>query len=264
MFRQRLITALILIPLVLLAIEYASGWILTSILGIAVALAVFEWLSLIPVTQKLNQILLGIALVGCIAFSWFYFSMTLSIGLILWFLMTLAIITYPTSERMWGHPFWVALCCLIFLSVFFISMVHLYLIPRGKDLFIYALFLVWAADSGAYIVGKLWGKHRLIPKVSPGKTIEGAVGGLVTVWLVAGLGYFWFKPSSIGFWLGVASLVWLQAMVGDLFFSMLKRRVHLKDTGHLIPGHGGILDRLDSLIAVAPVFYVSLLWVQFL
>jgi phosphatidate cytidylyltransferase len=111
---------------------------------------------------------------------------------------------------------------------------------------------------GAYLVGKKWGKHKLIPQVSPGKSWEGALGGFILSMLIGALGYSYFHPVDMMAWFILAALTVTASMFGDLFISILKRRSHLKDTGALIPGHGGILDRLDSLLAGLPLFYFGI------
>lgn len=139
-------------------------------------------------------------------------------------------------------------------------------VAPGGVLLILPLVLTWASDIGAYFVGRALGKRKLIPSVSPGKTVAGAVGGLVASMLVA-----WLYARSVlvpvanlGFspWgaLGFGALISIAAQVGDLFESLLKREARVKDSSHIIPGHGGILDRFDSLIFVLPVAYVLLGW----
>ena len=136
-----------------------------------------------------------------------------------------------------------------------ITLVAIYQQAQGKQLVVYLLFLVWAADTGAYLAGKRWGRHKLIPAVSPGKTIEGTLGGMLLALLVAYLGTYYFNPHSAVIWYAIAGGIALISIVGDLFISMLKRRSKLKDTGSIFPGHGGVLDRIDSLIAAMPLFY---------
>ena len=135
-------------------------------------------------------------------------------------------------------------------------MMALYLMPQGKVLIVYVLLLVWSTDIGAYFAGKLYGKHKLIASVSPGKTIEGSLGGLVLAMLVSWLGYAYLAPDKMPEWFLMSFVTVLMAMLGDLSISMLKRRCAVKDTGAIFPGHGGALDRLDSLIAALPVFFV--------
>ncbi|MFC6996723.1 phosphatidate cytidylyltransferase [Rufibacter roseus] len=120
------------------------------------------------------------------------------------------------------------------------------------------MFLIWSSDSGAYAAGKSFGKHKLFPRISPGKTWEGWAGGLVLAVVVAwGLSFF-FQDLSLELWLGMAVLIGIFGVLGDLVESMLKRSLGVKDSGTLIPGHGGILDRFDSLIMVIP-FLVAFL-----
>jgi len=262
MFKQRLLTALILIPLVLLAIAKASGWVLGLLMSAALSIAAYEWLALIPLKKSYQRVLFFIALAFSTLFCWLMFHPWLWLGLILWVLLALCILTYPNSERFWGNKLVVSLLCLVLLPLVFVSISALYMQPSGQSLVIYLLFLVWAADTGGYLVGKRWGNHRLIPKVSPGKTYEGALGGFLLTMIVATVGYFWFSFYSIFSWFGLSCLVTIFAMLGDLNISMLKRRSNLKDTGTLIPGHGGVLDRLDSLIAAAPIFYAGFIYIK--
>jgi len=139
-------------------------------------------------------------------------------------------------------------------------------VPPGGVLLIFPMVVTWASDIGAYFVGRALGKRKLIPSVSPGKTVAGAVGGLVASMLVA-----WayargvlVPVANLGFtpWGAVVfgALVSVAAQVGDLFESLLKREARVKDSSHIIPGHGGILDRFDSLIFVLPLSYLLLGW----
>jgi len=124
------------------------------------------------------------------------------------------------------------------------------------------LLLVLGADSGAYMFGKMFGKHKLAPKVSPGKTWEGFLGGLVTSALIAVL-FATLAPLTVstGTLVICAIIATLASVLGDLTESMFKREAGIKDSGNLIPGHGGILDRIDSLTAAVPVFACLLLLV---
>jgi CDP-diglyceride synthetase len=258
MFKKRLLTALILIPLVLLTIQHAKGWVLGSLMAMVLSLLAYEWLALIPLKKTSERILFFIGLALSTVLCWFVFYPWLWTGLIVWSLLALSIVTYPCSERFWGNKLTVSFLCLFLLPLFCVSMSAIYTHESGQDLVIYLLFLVWAADTGGYLVGKQWGKHRLIVKVSPGKTYEGALGGLLFTMIIATMGYVWLPFQGALSWFGLACMVTIFSMLGDLNISMLKRRSNLKDTGTLIPGHGGVLDRLDSLIAAAPLFYAGL------
>ncbi|MHC2990155.1 phosphatidate cytidylyltransferase [Pontibacter sp. HJ8] len=120
------------------------------------------------------------------------------------------------------------------------------------------LLLIWSADTGAYIAGKNFGKHKIMERVSPGKTWEGWVGGTVLALLVGGVLALFFEDLELYQWLGVALIVSVFGVLGDLVESLLKRSLNVKDSGTLLPGHGGILDRFDSLIMVIP-FIVAFL-----
>ena len=120
----------------------------------------------------------------------------------------------------------------------------------------YLFALVWVADSGAYFSGKAFGKHKLIPDVSPNKTIEGLVGGLaLTVIVIAAVAYYRHLMGwhLVGFVM-LSMVTVLASVLGDLFESLLKRQANIKDSGNLLPGHGGVLDRIDSILAAAPIF----------
>jgi phosphatidate cytidylyltransferase len=129
--------------------------------------------------------------------------------------------------------------------------------PRGTWLVIWVVCIVAAADTGAYFTGKAWGRHKLAPLLSPGKTREGFAGGLCAAALVAG-GGAWLLNLSPGRFLLAGPLIAAVSVVGDLTVSAFKRNAGLKDTGWILPGHGGVLDRIDSLVAAAPLFVLVL------
>ena len=168
-------------------------------------------------------------------------------------------------------------------GVFYVGwlMLHLLLLrelPRqvalpesaGSHFLLYAFLLAWASDTGAYFVGLAWGKHRLAPRISPKKSVEGSIGGLLAAVGGAYLGRAWFVRDEFGHpYLGVgqtlalALLAGVAAQLGDLVESLLKRDARIKDTSNAIPGHGGVLDRFDSLLFCGPVLYYFLTFVVF-
>ncbi len=258
MFKARLLTSLVLVPLVLCLIYYANLWVLMAVILLLVVLGGWEWLQLVPVKRLVTKFIFILVLLLLVYASVHWLNEWLMGGLVAWGMILLAVLTYPASETLWGYRFIVMGACLLLLPLFASSIAAIYQHEQGKDFIVYVLCLVWSADTGAYLAGKCWGRHKLIPLVSPGKTVEGALGGFFLVMGVATIGYLYFKPESIGFWYAIAVGTALISMLGDLFISMLKRRSKLKDTGHIFPGHGGVLDRLDSLIAAAPLFYCGL------
>jgi len=170
-----------------------------------------------------------------------------------------------------------------FFGVFYVAwlMLHLLLLrelPReiglpdgaGSAFLLYAFLLAWAGDTGAYFAGLAWGRHRLAPRVSPGKSVEGAVAGLLAVVGAAFLGRAWFVRDAYGLayltapqTLALGILAGVAAQLGDLVESLLKRDARIKDTSDAIPGHGGVLDRFDSLLFAGPVTYYFLTFVVF-
>lgn len=186
----------------------------------------------------------------------------LLISLIWWTVTLFLIIYYPYSAIFWKNSNKLKLIFgMLAIIPFFCGMLSLRQHHYTEDNFIgslwifYVILLVWSIDSGAYIFGYILGRHKLIPNVSPNKTWEGLIGGLFISMLFA---YLFNKYVSLNikyFTLIICSLItMLSSILGDLTESMLKREAGMKDSGNLIPGHGGILDRIDSLIAAIPIF----------
>lgn len=262
MFRQRLLTAMVLIPLVLAAIFYANYWVFMTVVLVLTTGCALEWLQLIPVrhtTMKVSVILALLA--ACYLIHWCLYYWLLA-GLAIWCSILIFVCQFPKLQGVWGHPWIVGFFCLSLLPLFAQSFMAIFLMAHGRELIVFLLLLVWSTDTGAYLAGKKWGRHKLIPGVSPGKTLEGVAGGIFLSMLVALGGFYYFRPESAQNWFVVAIIVILISLLGDLFISMLKRRSNVKDTGHILPGHGGILDRLDSLIAAAVFFYSGLLFLS--
>ena len=258
MFKQRFFTTLILVPIVLIFLFYAPAWVLAIVLLGIVTGAGAEWVRLIPLRSLEMQMGYLIILIALIFISSMVLPIWLTVGLFLWIFIFFAVLLYPASEKSWGTPLVVAGAGWILLPLLVNTIIAIFHQPAGTKLLLYVLCLVWAADMGAYCFGKMLGRHRLIPKVSPGKTIEGTLGGLFCAGIVALLGGLMLCPSSWTCWMTLALSTTLISILGDLFISMLKRRCALKDSGSLLPGHGGILDRIDSLIAAIPWFYAGL------
>lgn len=134
----------------------------------------------------------------------------------------------------------------------------------GRAFLLYAIGIVWAADIGAYFAGRAWGRHKLAPRVSAGKTREGLAGGVVAVVVYSLAGLWLFGVPYAGWlpWMAIAIVAGLLSVAGDLLESVLKREAGVKDSGRILPGHGGLLDRVDSLIAAAPVVVVGIAWAE--
>ena len=127
---------------------------------------------------------------------------------------------------------------------------------------IMAYFIIlWLSDTGAYLAGTLLGRHKLFPRISPNKTWEGSVGGLLLALLAGSLNYILFHHLQLGQWLCLAIIINVSGTLGDFTKSMLKRTAGVKDSGNILPGHGGILDRFDSLIGSAPFAFIYLYYI---
>lgn len=154
------------------------------------------------------------------------------------------------------------------LGVFYVSwfLGHLILLrnmARGEYLIFFVFLVTWSCDTGAYYTGKLLGRRPLAPQVSPNKTVEGAIGGMAGCLASAVLARWWFLPDlSLQDAVGLGLLLGILAQWGDLVESMFKRSAGVKDSGRLFPAHGGILDKVDSLIFTAPAFYYYMVWVK--
>ncbi len=136
---------------------------------------------------------------------------------------------------------------------------------QGELTVLMAVMVVWAADSFAYLAGRMVGRRRLAPEISPGKTVEGVVGGLAGALVVAGISAWavWsLDTRRMLFWLAAAGLASLASVIGDLTVSRLKRQAGVKDSGKCLPGHGGLLDRMDGLMAAMPLFGTIWWWLR--
>ncbi|ORU91228.1 MAG: phosphatidate cytidylyltransferase [Cycloclasticus sp. symbiont of Poecilosclerida sp. N] len=149
----------------------------------------------------------------------------------------------------------IVVVCLTFVALFQIRTSY----EQGVALLMYLLLLVWAADSGAYFAGHFFGKNKLSPVISPSKSIEGVIGGLLTCLVFAFAGGPFLIAEDRFLFIVLSLFVAFVSVYGDLFESLMKRRVNFKDSGSILPGHGGVLDRIDSLIAAAPVFLACLM-----
>lgn len=253
MLKQRILTAIFLIPLVLAALFYSSAAGFQLILGAILLLGAWEWTKLAGLTHMHWRIgyLLLLALL-------FYLSNTLPasifIGLgVIWWLLVLYFMLRHAHIRRHSKSL-IAAIGLFVLTACFVSLS--FLRDQGRSWVILLFLIVWLADIAAYFVGRGFGKHLLAPHISPKKTWEGFLGALLFV----------FISFLVGGWLFRLNLQWLIylpilgactvviSVIGDLFESYLKRQVNMKDSGSLLPGHGGLLDRIDSLIAAAPFF----------
>jgi phosphatidate cytidylyltransferase len=245
----RIVTAAVAIPLVIILTLFAPSWLFALVIGLVAALAVEEFLSLAEkqgIGRPGRWFLFPVAGVS-ISFLWGFGGVLIAIVAAAMLLMTAAIFagSLHTSLGRVGMGLGSIVYCPLTLG-------FTVLMPRERILLL--LVIIWVGDTAAYYGGRAMGRHLLAPKVSPKKTIEGAIAGLVGSVIAGVAGAIWLHvPVSGLIWISAATAI--AGQVGDLAESVLKRSAGVKDSSSIIPGHGGILDRLDSLFFAAPIFY---------
>jgi phosphatidate cytidylyltransferase len=269
MLKQRILTALALIPVVMWAILFAPSPVYQGLVLAVVVLAAIEWFALIKLQSRLiKAILVAIIPIAALLMSVNYEAMFI-LTMLLWIMISAFVIFYanrplPDSIQKWfQNPVFGMITAIVVLTLFLFAMVWLHNSAHGAELVIYVLVSVWLADTGGYFAGKRWGKHKLAVQISPNKTWEGVAGAvvLVSLWSIAAYFYAVNVNLSLLSWLGLSAIVVFASIVGDLFESLFKRAYQVKDSGNLLPGHGGMLDRVDSLLAAVPTFTACLYFV---
>ena len=266
MLKQRIITALVLLPIALGGFFLLDGGAFALFIAVVVTLGAWEWARLaglgaqpqrVAYAAGVAALLYGLHLLPALA------PLLLLAAVLWWGAATLLVLNYPDSSRYWGGLPGKLLIGLLILLPAWQGLVLLKQWPQANALIIAVMVLVWGADIGAYFSGKTFGKRKLAPKVSPGKSWEGLYGGLAAsllITLLVGLQQGW-SASGLLLAMSGAAVVVLISVVGDLTESMFKRQSGIKDSSNLLPGHGGVLDRIDSLTAAIPVF-ATLLWLS--
>lgn len=272
MLIPRLLTALVLIPLVVLCLFFLPLQYFVMVILVVLALSAWEWAQFLAISKLINKCLFTFSFTALSALIYYFsvntdmeimiFESILILSVVWWLVALLLVARYPKSAQYWQGSLPIKLSFSFFTLVpFFIGMIQLRQIGYGENTYmgafwlLYVLVLVWATDSGAYFAGRLWGRRKLAPSVSPGKTIEGLIGGLVVSIVICIIVYISHFFEVTFYNLIVSSiLAILVSVLGDLTESMFKRQANIKDSGHLIPGHGGVLDRIDSLTSAIPVF----------
>ena len=257
-----MLTAVPLLAGLLLLLFAAPVWLVIAASAVLIALGAWEWSAFVGWRSPWARggYVAGVALVMA-GGDWLVqagigLPVVLWIALLWWVAAFLWILRYPTPVP----PVIAAIAGLLVLVPAWLSMIALLKVPQhGPQLLLLALCIVFAADIGAYFVGHRFGRLKLAPRVSPGKTWEGLVGGLLFAGLVAAAGGA-VVGLPIAFMAPIGPGIAALSVVGDLTESMFKRSVGLKDSGQLIPGHGGVLDRLDSVAPALPVFALAMSW----
>lgn len=272
MLKQRIITGSLLALGAILLIVGAPSMVLVGVLGLATLIACWEWADLAGVDGAagrliycaVSAVLMAVLLYGASALGLHPQSglslSVLGVAVAWWLVALLCVVNFPASANWWGAvAVRAAIGWLVLLPAWF-AFLYLRAQLHGEWLILFMLALVAAADIGAYFSGTHFGRNKLAPAVSPGKSWEGFCGGVLSsVLLAIAVWYLAPQPLSLAVWLAVALATVLASILGDLTESMVKRYRGVKDSGSLLPGHGGVMDRLDSISAAAPVFALGLL-----
>lgn len=268
MLIQRVITALVLLPLLLALVWYGTTqWVYAAFAAAGVVIA-WEWSGLIAGLQRSLRAAYAVVVGVLLVLAWWtpvrdaWLPWLLALACLWWLAAPALFRGFPDNLR--RHPLPVAamaaLGALLIVSTI-LSLAHLHAQSNGPLKLLFLLFLVFAADTGAFLAGRNLGRRKLAPAISPAKTVEGALGGLVLcgLWtLTAGVWVFAVQGSDVAWLLGLSIVVAIASIIGDLAESMFKRVSGIKDSGHILPGHGGLLDRVDSILAAAPVMVLGL------
>ena len=271
---KRILTAAVLIPLVLVLALLGPLWLLTLLSAAVAVLAGWEYMGLAErCGAKPSRIAVSLSILGLFAANLFadnleWLHQTNAVfGILALALLVDCTFRSPVDRMLPDATS--SIFCLIYTGFTLTAIPLLREESNGPSLLIFLMCVVWSGDIAALYVGRAWGRHKLAPKLSPNKTWEGAVGSLAGS-MVAGGGLWslaaWLEtmnsarlsyPEEVWYWLLLACVVNVAAQVGDLAESALKRSAGVKDSGNLLPGHGGVLDRIDALLLAAPVLWYA-------
>lgn len=265
MLKLRVASGLVLAAVMVAAILYLPTPWLASFLLVLCLLAAREWAKLSGIVTRAGWLVYAIIVSGTVAALWVASEVSSWVAVAVpfgaagfWMLALGVVLTYPRSRMVLLSKSAMIAAGVVALPGAWLALVQTAKAPQGPGLLIWLLAAAAAADIGAYFAGRRFGRRKLATRVSPGKTWEGAMGGAVAIlaWGVVGAAYFGAAAPSLPRWLALVAVLFVASVTGDLFESAMKRARGVKDSGGLLPGHGGVLDRVDSVIATAPVFAV--------
>ena len=263
MLKQRVITALLMMATFLSVLLIFPEYVFFGFLSVVLLVAAWEWADLASLSGAASRLAyVGAAAIASGAVLWYLgwpfdadrFRLVSIVAGTWWALALLWIQSYPSSAIIWGARPMRLLMGLVVMIPAWLACLYLRAQIDGQWLVLFLVLLVAGADVGAYFVGRKFGRRKLAPRVSPGKSWEGVLGGLVFSVLVCAVFYACFGGELWKLLLLVVIPAALVSVVGDLLESMVKRHRGVKDSSQLLPGHGGVLDRVDGLLAAAPVF----------
>jgi phosphatidate cytidylyltransferase len=247
--KARVLSALVLAPVVLGAV-WLGGWVFRALIVLGAVIAISEWINLVPSARRLPARVISVCGVLGALSAQLLVGPLAGLGVAVLFAGLTALGGGGTDRKLLGFG-------VVYVAAGIAGLMWLRDLPGdGLALFLFAMLAVWATDIGAYAAGRTIGGPKLAPRVSPKKTWAGLIGGMVSAALVGWLVALVAGAAMPGLALLVGALSAVVGQIGDLFESAIKRRYNVKDSGQLIPGHGGILDRIDGLLVAAPVLAV--------
>ena len=265
MLKQRLLTVAVVMPIFLAALFLMDETSFSLFLAVILVLSLIEWASLSDIQStviKLAYITAGVAIAAIFQYSDLVGQTLFILVFALWLVVVLRLFLFDRQGH--DHQAVTGNGPLAWLDGYFVllpTVLGLQVLkthdPSVPQLLLIFFFIIWSADTGAYLAGRTWGKHKLAPSISPGKTIEGLIGGLLGALIVAtlvGILVWQLSLTKLVLWLLAVIVITLFSVSGDLFESIYKRRAGVKDSGKLLPGHGGVLDRIDSACAALPPY----------
>ncbi|RJS95336.1 phosphatidate cytidylyltransferase [Salinisphaera sp. Q1T1-3] len=270
MLYQRILTAAVALPITVAAILFLPTWGIATVVAVLMLFAAWEWGGLMALSTAGRSVFV-VLVAACLMLLGGLRDSTgmvtpdvavIAVASLFWLLVIGQLARFP---RGWHHllgrrPLAGIVGCIV-LSAPVAALAYIHQSDHGPSLVLLLCVMVWGADTGAYAAGRTLGRRKLLVNVSPGKTVEGALGGVAAAMLTGAAGAFLLGLPSMRILAFIVLGAWIAliSIVGDLTISMFKRQAGLKDSGFLFPGHGGVLDRLDSLTAAAPWFVVGLL-----
>jgi phosphatidate cytidylyltransferase len=275
MLRQRIITGVVLAVSFVAITFYSSLQIYSLILALLLIMAAWEWSALAGLNgwpARVAYVVVSVSGYGAALLAAYQsdpggqrllLTTLLYLSALVWLQIFFWMLRYPRGESVWGSSLIRVFLGPILLIPMFAGIFYLKSLSADGRWVLLVVMLIALADTGAYTAGKLFGKRKLAPQISPGKTIEGVAGGVFVNLLMAcvlgavsGIG-----PGGVVILALTFSSLSLVSVMGDLWVSMLKRHSGLKDTGHLLPGHGGILDRIDGWTSTVPAFCLAYVFI---
>jgi len=266
MLYQRILTAIPLAAFVFWIIFFQPTTVFFYFLLFVVLVSGYEWAGLSGVNNKPLRLLFGMVIASLTwavpQFLADYVQWLIYVAVLWWFSISYFLKFARPKAASAELKLDKLLIAFVVLPAAALAMQKIHGMAQGADWLFYALALVWVADIGAYFSGKKFGKNKLAPNISPGKTKEGLIGAVIATSIYTLIVSYYFEMDTDHSTLLVLLSVILTfiSVSGDLYFSFLKREAGVKDSGKILPGHGGILDRIDSVLAAMPVFVVGYNW----